>query len=293
MVTAGQDWMFPSTEQFRMVRCKHCGALYQDIRPSSDEIARFYPSGYAPHATYLSESDTQTRLASFGVLRRVRIVTKYVPNAGRLLDIGCATGRFIAMMRDVAGWQVTGVELNAEAAAAAIQRWGLDVRVGEFLTVSLEPGTFDVVTAWDTLEHLYSPVAALGHIWRLLRPGGVLILRVPHVESVNRWVFGRYWAGWDLPRHLYLFTNRVLLQLLTDAGFSDVRMMCRGGTYPDLMLSFDFWARHRLHESTARTVLTKLARSVVMRVLLMPYTVSTELLRVGAHVIVTARKVPS
>lgn len=149
---------------------------------------------------------------------------------GCLLDVGCASGKDLELLQEM-GWSVTGVELSPTAAAAARARLGCEVFVGDFDQVVLGEGCFDVVRFSHTLEHLPSPRRALEKAHRVLRPGGLLWIEVPNAASLERWLFGRHWYCWDVPRHFYHFTPQTLARLVSGAGFQPVKMKCDGRTH--------------------------------------------------------------
>jgi SAM-dependent methyltransferase len=147
--------------------------------------------------------------------------------SGRLLDVGCGVGQDLGVFKD-AGWQLTGVELSGHAAAVARRRLGCEVLVGRFEDARLGEQQFDVVRFAHSLEHLASPRAALEKAYRLLRPGGLLWIEVPNAASVDRRIFGIYWCGWRLPRHLYHFTPSTLTHLVRECGFRPRQVTCDG-----------------------------------------------------------------
>jgi SAM-dependent methyltransferase len=141
---------------------------------------------------------------------------------GRLLDVGSGRGRFLAAARD-AGWSVLGVEFAAGVAAISREVHGLDVIVGDFLSVPIS-GPFDVVTMWHTLEHLQDPEAALNASAALLAPNGRLIVSVPNSSSAQARLGGDAWFHLDIPRHLFHFTPEALTALLRRTGFDVERI---------------------------------------------------------------------
>ena len=148
---------------------------------------------------------------------------------GRLLDVGCAGGKDLELLKEM-GWSVTGVELSPTAAAVARARLGCEVFVGDFDQIPLGEECFDVVRFSHTLEHLPSPRKALEKAHRILRPCGFLWIEVPNAASLERWLFGKHWYCWDVPRHLYHFTPKTLARLLTGTGFQPVKSKCDGRT---------------------------------------------------------------
>jgi SAM-dependent methyltransferase len=206
---------------FAVVRCAHCGLTYTNPRPSERTIARFYPAEYRPHRR--PGKMRQSRMARpfwsllFGRPCGERRGALPWPNPGRLLDFGCGAGNFLKTMA-TQGWQVTGLDA-AVGAVQHVRENGLTALVGTLPHPDLRPGSFDVVTMWHSLEHVHHPLAILREAYRLLVPGGKLIVATPNIASLPYRVFGRSWFGLDLPRHLTHFTPRTLTAMLQAGGF--------------------------------------------------------------------------
>jgi 2-polyprenyl-3-methyl-5-hydroxy-6-metoxy-1,4-benzoquinol methylase len=137
---------------------------------------------------------------------------------GRLLDFGCGGGSFLERM-DRQGWQVTGVDISPLAVERIRSKLGLHALLGSLPHEALEPGSFDVITMWHSLEHAHEPLTVLREARRLLTPRGRLLVAVPNIASLPfRW-FGPAWYGLDLPRHLTHFSPTTLGAMLVRAGF--------------------------------------------------------------------------
>jgi SAM-dependent methyltransferase len=154
-------------------------------------------------------------------MRQIQLgfVEKYQPNAGRLLDIGSATGSFLAAAQD-GGWTVHGIELSAEAARRAKETYGLDTKVGPVEDTLSEREAYDVITMWDVLEHLQDPRSALSKCHQALQSAGILVMSIPNLSSYDASLFGSAWVGWEVPRHLYYFDDISLERLLDEIGFT-------------------------------------------------------------------------
>ena len=229
---------------FSLARCAGCGLLYQNPRVRVDHLEHAYPSHYAPHARdselpriartrgravrfvlrgslgygHLDVADVGWRDRVAGRVLRRKIVTAFPPwhGRGRLLDVGCATGKFLGQMRAM-GWSVAGLEVDPEAARKA-KTITPDVFVGDPVDALFAPASFDVITAFHVIEHLPSPREALGRMLGWLAPGGVIIVEVPNVDGVGARLFGRNWSGLDFPRHLVHFTPRTMDQMVARVG---------------------------------------------------------------------------
>jgi SAM-dependent methyltransferase len=218
---------FGLSGDFKLVKCRGCGLMYLNPRPTGTEILKYYPSTYEPYG--LAEGKKTSALLQwvqrYGLRRRCRAVAKW-KKSGRLLDLGAATGNFLDEMRHYGDWELYGVELNDVAAQWARDRLGLSVFTGELAQASYPNNFFDVVTLWDVLEHLHDPRATLIEIGRILKPKGLLVLQVPNPDSLEARFFGRFWVGWDPPRHLYVFSLKTLKDLLETSG-----LRLRGAEY--------------------------------------------------------------
>ncbi len=113
---------------------------------------------------------------------------------GKVLDIGCGNGRFLSTMRKF-GWQPYGVEKNPKASKYARDELHLDVKTGDLLHCEYKDSSFDAVTMWHSLEHIYDPLDTLKEIGRILNNNGLLVVAVPNIDSFVAKVFKTYWYG--------------------------------------------------------------------------------------------------
>lgn len=141
---------------------------------------------------------------------------------GRLLDVGCGSGRWLLQMRAL-GWEVAGVDFDARAVVTARSK-GLEVALGTLQQQGFPGSHFDVITLNHVIEHVPDPVEVLAECRRLLKPGGTLVLFTPNSAALAHRVLGRAWRGLEPPRHLQIFGPMSMRQALSAAGFqqSDV-----------------------------------------------------------------------
>ena len=230
--------------RFHVARCKDCGLLHQNPRVRLEDFARMYPPHYGPHARdpqisrllrrrgrivrsvlatrlgyrHLKAEDLRwhERLGAVLASRKVRRAFPPWTGTGRLLDVGCASGGFLWQMTTV-GWEVAGVEFDPEAAAKA-RKITPRVFVGDPVDAPFAAGSFDVITAFHVVEHLPEPRRALERMLDWLAPGGLLVVEVPNVNALGPRIFGRYWSGFDYPRHLVHFSPRTMRAMVERAG---------------------------------------------------------------------------
>lgn len=202
---------------YRIVRCCVCGFRFVTPTPSREVLASYYDRSYSvPLERYARVIPTKHG--------RIERLEYWLPARGRLLEVGASYGHALAQAR-MRGWQVAGVELSPHASHYAHEHFGIDVWTGDLLDAPLDRGSFDAVMMWHVLEHTQDPRAQLMHIHTLLKPGGVLALAVPNIESLGARLAGRSWPWIAPPAHLWYFSATTLPRLLSQCGY-DV-MECR------------------------------------------------------------------
>ena len=255
--------------EFTLVRCGRCGLFYLNPRPSWAELAAHYPADYEPFAGAVARPQGGHLAAvirwikDYGLRRRCRAIARR-RSGGRLLDVGCATGAFLDQMRRLSNWAVVGVEPIATAAQLARRHFGLEVFEGSLLDAAFPDQAFDVVTLWDVLEHVPDPQSHLAETYRILRPGGLLVVKAPDPLSWEAHLFGSYWLGHDAPRHLFGFPRSTLTSQFATVGFRPVESVYLIGGYYTFLGSLGYWAGAHGRPRIAR-VAWRLAHSTAAR----------------------------
>ncbi len=267
----GQDRLHGLGGPFRLVRCQQCGLIYLNPRPTRREMERYYPPDYEPYAQgvegakgFISNLDYR-----YGIAKRCRVITKR-KRPGRILDVGCGVGHFLNGMKQ-RGWRVFGTEVSKEAAAYARKRFDLEIFVGPLEQTEFPAAYFDAVTLWHVLEHLHDPLATLREINRLLKDDGLLVFAIPNWHSVDARLFGKYWAGLDMPRHLYVFPRPALKELLAKSGFKITEAKCFFGSHGAFALSLQFLLEEKVSQRAFREFLLWLIYSEPARLIASPY----------------------
>ncbi len=227
VVHAGvQDFLCGVPGQFTVVRCTNCELVYLYPRPALETLGDYYPAHYAPFVEQKNTSQSKT----YTVLRNIahfpyRVFfgdpTSALPPFGqqRMLDVGCGAGEYLQDMQQL-GWDVHGVDLSAHAVRAAGELVGASkVWAGTLETLDPSLKELDLITMNHCLEHVPDPRATLEEAYRRLAINGKIKIRVPDASGFGAKIFGRYWLGWDVPRHLYDFSGQTLGKLLQQCGF--------------------------------------------------------------------------
>lgn len=286
----GYDRLHDLPGRFNVVRCRHCGLVYLDPRPTQDSIGDYYPDDYEPHIFF--ERVRHNRLAyldyNYGMWKRRRAIERFVSH-GHVLDIGCGSGSFLFYMRDQ-GWQTSGVEISPSAVTYVRQTLNLEVSLGDVFAANYPSNTFDLITLWNVFEHLHDPAANLVEIRRILKVGGHIVLAVPNQQSWGAKLFGPAWVGYDVPRHLYTYTPDTLKTLLTRHGFELIEWRCLFGSHQAFVNSLGFMLARHKGASWVRLLL-QLVASRPARLLTMPFLRGVDVLGKGTVMIAFARSV--
>lgn len=216
-------------DSLQMVRCSSCRFIYLNPRPTSRSLLRFYQD-YLPEDE--SSVEAWQRMMQSIFQKAANLIERY-KKRGRLLDVGAGFGFFLSEMRG-RGWEVVGVEISRKAMDYAKDVLGLTLHLGPLEKAGFLESDFDVVSGFYVIEHLPDPMAFLKECYRILKPGGLLLLRYPHTTPVKNLLrfFGIENRLYDLPAHLSDFSPEMIQQCLEKAGFKEWNHFIGGYTLP-------------------------------------------------------------
>ena len=182
-----------------------------------DTLERAYADTYGPH---LSAASVVERIGERLAQREAdRLVAIANPDS-TLIDLGAGRGTFLRRIQR-AGWRgpISGVEPDAPTARAASGLLGVPIEVATVEEVELEPEAAGTIVMRHVIEHVRDPVSVLSRVASALAPGGILYLATPDARALAARAFGRFWHGYDPPRHFYAFTRDGVRSLLGRTGF--------------------------------------------------------------------------
>lgn len=246
-----RDRLFNAPGIWTLLKCPDCRLVWLIPRPISSDIGKLYEEYYTHNDTCYSSRlsglitavrnailemhmgyrnlDNSLFLKIFGkmlslvkpIKERVELGVMFLKRngPGKLLDVGCGRGDFLAKMRDL-GWEVIGLEPDEQLAELAHRRFNLDVRNGTIEQAHFPDDTFDAITVNHVIEHLPDPIGSLQECKRILRKDGKLVILTPNIESLGSQTFGKAWWHLDPPRHFYIFSPLSLKSCVEKTGFN-------------------------------------------------------------------------
>jgi 2-polyprenyl-3-methyl-5-hydroxy-6-metoxy-1,4-benzoquinol methylase len=200
---------FVSQEVFNICKCKNCGFIFTQDAPAESEAGHFYESD-----NYISHSDSRKSFTdkTYQLIRKIMLTRKKNLickvtglSSGTILDIGSGTGHFLNTMK-TAGWHTDGIEINESAREYALSKFNIGTISPQNID-GLPKESFDCITLWHVLEHFYDPFRIMEDIAGLIKPDGVVVIALPNCNSSDAKKYGKNWAAWDVPRHLWHFNQ--------------------------------------------------------------------------------------
>jgi ubiquinone/menaquinone biosynthesis C-methylase UbiE len=271
-------------EDFQIVRCRQCGMIRTNPRPTADWKANFYNSDCNSLAEttgndfiYAPQPD---RLPSYQ--RLLRYISERARPGQRLIDIGAASCVFTKMAQD-AGFDATACDYSTDALDYGVRNYSVKTLRSPAEAIAAPDASFDVVTIFHTIEHLPDPMKVLKEIHRILKPGGFVFLETPnyapHFLAQTRFKFvipfyrymtkrpeGLPWVPFD---HYYHWTPEHLTGALRAAGFSDAKVHHIQGYRSNTKPNFAFWCAYHGFDALAQLIYLATMKRVDLRLVLL------------------------
>lgn len=227
-----------SGEIFQLLYNEKYKMLETAPQPSADSLPRYYQS-----ENYISHTDSKRNLfekayhlvRNYSLKQKIKLVEKHSKSKKELLDIGCGTGDFLKSALD-SGWTVSGIEPNAQARAIANEKTNNSVLSPKALD-DFPEASFSAITLWHVLEHLSNLEQQIKTFTKLLKKEGTLIIAVPNYKSYDANYYKAFWAAYDVPRHLWHFSQDSIKMLFIEEGMtvSEIKPMPFDSFYVSLL----------------------------------------------------------
>lgn len=222
-----------SGESFALTKCAKCELVFTNPRPSIKGLSKYYES-----ENYISHSNKSNNLINlaykivrqYTLFRKIKLINEYTKDK-KLLDFGCGTGEFLKKCQKQ-NFQVTGYEPN-ELARRQTRQKGIEL----IESIENNKHKFDIITAWHVVEHLPDLINDMKHLRKILKKDGVMFIAVPNLSSLDAKHYQENWAGLDVPRHLYHFTQKSFHSLLSQTKLKliDIKPMIFDSYYVSML----------------------------------------------------------
>jgi len=208
-----------SNEEFDLLLDENLEMLITSPQPKKEDLAGYYES-----EDYISHTDSNRSLfdkvyqkvKNYTIKKKLHLINSFQTEEKTILDIGCGTGDFLYFCQQN-NWKISGIEPNKNARELAVEKLGLNNSIAESVEILLEDQSkkFDVITMWHVLEHVPNLEAYISFLKQMLKANGRLIIAVPNYKSYDAKYYGRFWAAFDVPRHLWHFSQKSIRQIFS------------------------------------------------------------------------------
>src|SRR5690606_25428262 len=210
-------------EEFNLIKDVESDMLVTTPQPDAENLFKYYDSD-----DYISHTDSKRSLfekvyqliKQYSLHKKLRIINRFSPTKGTLLDVGAGTGDFLQCSKK-GGWQIQGVEPNIKARKLADEK-------GVHLLDDIDEVTnqkFDVITLWHVLEHIPNLESYIIKLKGLLKDNGILVIAVPNYKSYDAKYYKEFWAAYDVPRHLWHFSIKSIKFLFSKEKMKVVKIL--------------------------------------------------------------------
>lgn len=205
-----------SKEKFELFRDETLDLLFTYPQPDENSLPKYYESD-----DYISHTDGKRSLfekayhlvKNIALRDKLNLINSLGTFNGNILDIGAGTGDFLVLAKEN-GWNTVGVEPNEKASNIAVKK-GVSFTEN---TKALQNNSFDVITMWHVLEHVPNLESQIKELKRLIKPDGTILIAVPNFNSYDAKHYGKFWAAYDAPRHLWHFSKTAIKLLFEKEG---------------------------------------------------------------------------
>lgn len=272
LITGAEDLCpLPGFEKKHLVKSRSSGLVFDERIPTHEQLVAHYNT--YPRSDFISPVTIKGYHALLDAFEPYR-------KTGRLLDIGCDVGHFLEVARE-RGWEVYGTEYTDEALQIC-QRKGINMAQGKLNPENYDAGFFDVITAFEVLEHINNPTEEVRNIYHLLRSGGLFYFTTPNFNSLERHYLGAAYNVIDYPEHLAYYTPKTVDLLMRTCGLRKKRILTTGVSFTRIRTSQGVSEEAYVSEtSTDEQIRRKIDRSPLLQALKSTVNTILSMLKVG------------
>jgi len=199
-----------SLRKYSIYTCLNCDGKFLRPFPTTSELERFYQKEYftGKHGGVSGYKDYKAleQMLVLEAKKRLQFI-KTITNKKKLLDLGSGTGDFLKVAKDM-GYKASGNDIS-DHAVKQLKMNGIKTYPGIISNKTLPKKSFEIITAWDVIEHLPNIQNAVKAISDALVPGGYFILTTPNTNSIDAKILGKNWYGYKkIPEHLLYFNEK-------------------------------------------------------------------------------------
>ena len=269
------DHQFAIDQAYSLCKCKNCGLIFINPQPTNKELSKHYPKDkyHSSQLTKLRDLDLKTyeiydsgkknmiKKILFYPIRMTKRSSKIIPG-GRILDVGCGAGNFLALMKKFK-MECYGVDPQSPNEDFA-KKYDLNISQKDLKETHYPDNFFDVITMNQVFEHVSNPTETLQEIHRILKKNGTLIFAVPNTKSFCFKIFGSDWVSLDVPRHLFDYNPEIIKKYAKKTGFKFESLRFHSSHF-QFMGSILYWSNKfrkkkiYLSKSDSSILLTKFA----------------------------------
>lgn len=205
----------------KVLTCNNCSLSFLNPIPSREKISALYRREYFQETSssgYSNYSSMENVLKNES-LRKLNYIKKYT-NKKKLMDVGSGLGTFLKVAKN-AGYKVSGNDISTFAAERIKKQLKIPFYLGSLEKEIFPQSKFEIITAWDVIEHIFSVNKAIKNIKNALKSGGLLFFTTPNINSWDACLMGKHWYGYKkVPEHVLFFSPESITNALENSGFN-------------------------------------------------------------------------
>jgi len=209
---------------YTLNQCLQCKAVFLAPRPDAQRLSEAYDDTYYGEKQDKFSMPMIEKSLDFFRMGRARRLSSFLHAGASILDIGCGNGKFLWYMTQLGDYKIHGIELPGNSALRAAKIPGIQLNIGRIQADLFSAASFDAVSLFHVFEHLEEPRETLDIIDKILKPGGILMMSFPNINSLQSGIFKGKWLHLDPPRHLFFFRPADIGRIMEDKGYDIKRI---------------------------------------------------------------------